>query len=95
MSSGKAATERWLRETRAHVQRAWITPREFLNRGLETHLSVRLAADGSVIGEPVIVRSSGDPYWDDNAVRALRRASPLPPPPEPGEWPFAFSPEER
>ncbi|GAG35298.1 unnamed protein product, partial [marine sediment metagenome] len=73
---------------------SWITPPDFQNRGLSTELRVRLGPTGEVLGTPVVVRSSGDPYWDDNVIRALMKASPLPAPPEPGDWPFLFSPEE-
>lgn len=83
----------WVLATRAHVRRAWVTPPEFLNRGLRTDLRVTLMADGTVLGSPEIVAGSGDPYFDENAVRAIRRASPLPAPPEAGEWPFRFEPE--
>lgn len=86
---------RWIRRTRAHVRSAFVTPPEFRDRRLRTCMSVFLTADGRVIGEPEVTRSSGDVYWDDNAVRAVMRASPLPTPPEEGDWPFCFSTEER
>jgi colicin import membrane protein len=85
---------KWLIDTKRHVRSVWITPPEFLSLRISTQLQVRLGPGGDVIGSPVVVRSSGDPYWDDNAVRALMKASPLPAPPEAGEWPFVFSPEE-
>jgi len=78
--------------TKLHVCAVWITPPDFLNRALSTELRVRLGPTGEVLGTPVVARSSGDPYWDDNAIRALMKASPLPAPPEPGMWPFLFSP---
>jgi colicin import membrane protein len=102
--SGPAATEgfqvtaevaAWMTDTKRHLRRVWITPPEFLNRGLVTELRVYLGADGTVLGTPEVVRSSGDPFWDDNTIRALMRGSPLPAPPEPGEWPFIFTPEDR
>ena len=67
---------------------------DFLTEDRSTEVSVRLAADGSVIGKPEVSRSSGLPQWDDNTIRAILRASPLPPPPEPGVWTFRFSPRE-
>jgi len=85
----------WVIDTRRHVRSKYITPPEFLNRSLETHLRVVLAASGEVIGVPEVVRSSGDPFWDDNAVRAILSASPLPAPPEAGAWPFSFPSQDR
>ena len=61
---------------------------------LRTLLVVTVMADGRVLGEPVVRRSSGDPQFDDNAIRAVLGASPLPPPPTPGDWPFLFNPNE-
>ena len=85
----------WKRATRNHLRKVWVVPPEFMHRPLRTHLRVLLSVSGEVIGTPEIVRSSGDPYWDDNTIRALVRASPLPAPPEAGEWPFVFSPDEK
>ena len=85
----------WMLATKRHIRSVWVTPPDFLNRGLSTELRVDLAADGAVIGEPEVVRSSGDPFADDNAVRALLKASPLPAPPQAGRRTFIFEPEER
>ena len=82
----------WILATRRHVRSAWVTPPEFLERPLRTVLGVQVSADGQVVGEPDVLRGSGDPFWDDNAVRAVLRASPLPPPPVAGEWQISFTP---
>jgi TonB family protein len=57
-------------------------------------LVIDVAADGRVLGRPELVASSGNPFYDDNAVRALIRASPLPPPPKAGRQTLVFTPEE-
>lgn len=80
----------WVSATIRHVRSVYVTPPEFLSQNLVTHLRVTLTAGGMVVGTPEVVRSSGNPFWDDNAVRALVRASPLPAPPTPGVWAFAF-----
>jgi TonB family protein len=84
----------WMKRAEIHVRRSWVTPQEFIDRQLSTRLRVTLSASGDVVGEPVITRSSGDPYYDENVVRAILRASPLPAPPEPGDWPFVFTPRD-
>lgn len=78
-----------------HVSARWVTPQEFLDRQLMTVVLIELAADGTVIGTPRVTNSSGDPYWDDNTVRAILSASPLPAPPEPGPRSFIFTPGDR
>jgi protein TonB len=86
---------RWLAAMKSHVRARWVTPPEFLDRDLVTLLAVELSADGRVIGQPRVVVPSGDPFWDDSAVRAILRASPLPAPPQAGEWPFSFHSQEN
>lgn len=85
----------WESAARRHVRARWVTPSEFLDRNLSTVLMVELSADGRVVGAPRVARSSGDPFWDDNTVRAMLSASPLPAPPSAGQWTFVFTPEER
>ena len=85
----------WMAAVRRHVRSRYITPPEFLDRALVTLLQVLLTAEGEVLGAPEVILGSGDPFWDDNAIRTVRKASPLPPPPEAGTWTFAFSSEDR
>jgi colicin import membrane protein len=84
----------WMRRARIHVRQSWVLAPGFRAEDLETHVRVELDASGRVVGEPEITRRSGNPWYDDSVVRALVKASPLPAPPEAGEWPFVFRPEE-
>jgi outer membrane biosynthesis protein TonB len=94
-SQVSAAYLAWLNATKQHVRRTWVALEEFRDRDLVTCLRVDLTSSGDVLGEPSVVRGSGDPFWDDNAVRALVRASPIPAPPEPGERTFCLPSRER
>jgi TonB family protein len=83
----------WARAVQIHLSRAWILPPEMKSRKLMTELLVDLDAQGNVLSEPRIVRGSGDARFDDNAVRAVKKASPLPPPPAAGVQSIQFCPE--
>jgi len=41
-----------------------------------------------------LLQSSGNPYYDDNTIRALRRTPKLPVPPKPGPIQIYLTPEE-
>jgi len=84
----------WHRAVKQHVRRAWIMPPKFRDSGLAAELVIDVAADGTVLGQPELVASSGNPFYDDNAVRALVKASPLPAPPKAGRRTIVFTPEE-
>ncbi len=84
----------WNLAVMRHVRSVWITPPEFRDRAWAAQLEINLAPDGRVLGAPRLVHSSGNPYFDDNAVRAIMRASPLPSPPEPGARNLIFTSEE-
>ena len=90
-----AETVAWQRAVSRHLRGCWITPPEFLNRRLVTELQVILTSTGELVGAPRVTRASGDPYFDDNTLRAVVSFAPLPPPPEPGSSRFAFTSEER
>ena len=85
----------WHVAVNRHLGRCWITPPEFLNRGLLTGVRVTLTSTGEAVGMPEVVRPSGDPYFDDNAVRAVMACAPLPEPPQSGAWEFGFTSEIR
>ena len=71
----------WVRRTKIHVRRNWVLTPGFRTQNLETHVSVRLDGGGRVLGEPQVTARSGNPWYDDNVVRAVQKASPLPAPP--------------
>lgn len=84
----------WNLAVMRHIRANWITPPEFRRSGLAAQLEIDVAVDGRVLGTPELVRSSGNPFFDDNAVRAVVRASPLPPAPKAGVRTLIFTSEE-
>jgi colicin import membrane protein len=85
----------WLRAARLQVRQAWVLEPGFRYEPLETQVLVDLDAAGAIQGEPRVSQSSGNSWYDDSVVRAIQKASPLPPPPSPGTWSFVFRPEDR
>ncbi len=61
------------------VNRSWIRSPS-ATTGIKCTIQVRLTSGGKVIGEPVIIASSGDQYFDNSAVNAVLKAQPLPVP---------------
>lgn len=73
----------YFRRLEEAVRSAWILP-EALSRGagnLVVELRIVIEKDGRV-SEALIERGSGNLYFDDSVQRAIRKASPLPIPPE-------------
>jgi TonB family protein len=86
----------WQRAVQRHVQSTYVMPPEFRGRGLVAEVCVLAGAAGDVIGTPTVDTSSGDPFFDDNAIRATQRATPLPPPPRGAqELCFQFRGDDR
>jgi TonB family protein len=83
----------WMRSAKIHVTRAWVLAPGFRTQSLSTEIRVRLNASGAVLGTQV-VRRSGNPWYDESVERAIKKASPLPPPPKADEWLFVFRPED-
>jgi len=81
----------WQMAVDRRIKQTWVVPAEFRNISLRTLLSAQIMGDGTVLGSPRVKRSSGNPSYDDNAVRAIIQASPLPPPPRAGDWPIWFN----
>jgi len=84
----------WERRARIHIRQNWVVPPSFRNQPLRTGVLVELDAGGAVVGEPRVVKRSGNPWYDDGVVRSIQKASPLPPPPEAGEHTFEFDADE-
>ncbi|MHB8783426.1 MAG: energy transducer TonB [Desulfobacteria bacterium] len=65
------------------VRSSWVLPGALARDAakLEVELRIVIEKDGRV-SEERIERGSGNPYFDDSVRRAIRKASPLPVPPE-------------
>jgi len=83
----------WMKRVKIHVTRAWVLEPGFKRQVIEAEVVVSLDASGNV-REVELQRRSGNPYYDESVVRAIEKASPLPPPPEEGEWGFVFTPQD-
>jgi len=68
---------------RSKIIREWIraSAGPDSEQAIRTRIQVRINASGQVISKSV-VKSSGEESFDLSALRAIERASPLPPPPE-------------
>jgi TonB family protein len=84
----------WMRKVKVHVARVWRAPSQFSNDRLVTFFEVELDAMGNIVGSATLLRGSGNPWYDEEAQRALKRATPLPKPPRPGTYPIVFDSEE-
>jgi outer membrane biosynthesis protein TonB len=84
----------WMRRARIHVRRSWVVPPGFRQQSLATSVDLELDAGGNLRGEPEVVKRSGNPWYDDGVLRSIRKASPLPAPPEAGVWNFVFVSDE-
>jgi len=83
----------WMRRAKAHVTQAWVLAPGFRAQPLEAEVEVRVGPTGEVL-DVRLSRRSGNPWFDESVERAVRKASPLPPPPEADEWPFVFRPQD-
>jgi colicin import membrane protein len=76
------------------MRRIWVIPPDFQGSNLQVQVEGQIDAMGNIIGKIRVVRSSGNPYYDDSVLRAMAKASPFPPPPSAGLYPFEFTPKE-
>lgn len=72
------------------IRQEWVFP-ESLDRKLEAIISIKIAKDGSIKIDR-IEKSSGNQLFDRYALRAINKASPLPPPPQEMEVGIRFYP---
>lgn len=64
---------------RDEIWQEWIYP-DTGQKDLETIISIRIMKDG-IVSVQKIEKSSGNPLFDSSAIKAVTKASPLPPPP--------------
>ncbi len=90
-----SAEERdWHARVIRRMKGIWVVPAGFRTQQLETHVMVKLDAEGNILEEPEITRRSGNPWFDEGVVIGLTKANPLPKPPEAGDWPMVFKPAD-
>jgi len=87
---------RYFNEMRERIKGGWT----WAGRRTDLVASVRFSVqeNGEIVGLK-LVRGSGDSSYDESVIRALRKANPLPPPPESHRQEFsevelAFTPKE-
>lgn len=73
----------YFRRLEERVRGSWVLPEALVRDAaiLVVELRIVIEKDGRV-SEERIERGSGNPYFDDSVRRAIRKASPLPVPPE-------------
>lgn len=64
-----------------HIKPYWQLPEWIARKGYRAQAIVRVDARGQLISRQLI-RSSGNPEFDQNALETIDRASPMPAPPE-------------
>ncbi|MCL5978699.1 MAG: cell envelope integrity protein TolA [Nitrospirae bacterium] len=72
------------------IRQQWIFP-ESIDKDLTAIINIKIARDGSVTVDK-IEKGSGNPLFDRSALRAISKASPLPPPPREMEMGVRFKP---
>lgn len=71
----------YVSDVEKHIRRFWILPQWLANKDLHAKIRVRFDENGSVTGRE-IVRSSGNPSFDEAVMNTLEKASPVPKPPD-------------
>ncbi len=84
----------WMRRVDTHVRPFWVLPPELRDHNLYADAIVLLDASGAV-RRVTLRRSSGNTVFDSSVERALHNASPLPVPPEPGNWTIRMTPRRE
>jgi colicin import membrane protein len=87
---------RYFNEMRERIKSGWTWAGR--RTDLVASVSFSVQENGEIVGVK-LVRGSGDSSYDDSVIRALRKANPLPPPPEShrkefSEVELAFTPKE-
>jgi colicin import membrane protein len=62
------------------IRNVWVLPDEVLRgkKDLETIIGIRITKDGQIV-DIQFEKKSGNAYLDESALRAIKKANPLPP----------------
>ena len=68
----------------AAIRRNWVTPVGLITDtelvGLVAKIRMSISDDGT-LSNPVVQKSSGNPYFDDSCIQAVKATGRVPPPP--------------
>lgn len=88
VSSGSALTgltklqhETYIADLDRHIKQNWALPEWLAKRDLSAQVRVNIDARGLVISKK-IVKSSGNPNYDEEVLATIEKSSPFPPPPD-------------
>ncbi|MBN2576056.1 MAG: TonB family protein [Deltaproteobacteria bacterium] len=74
----------WATQVDAAIRAVWVTPVGLITdvelQGLSAKVRITVGEDGK-LSNPVVKQSSGNPYFDDSIVQAVKMAGKVPPPP--------------
>ncbi|MEZ4281847.1 MAG: cell envelope integrity protein TolA [Myxococcota bacterium] len=93
-ASVNAEDAAWGLAMRRRIQSKWVALSQYQGRGLVTVMALEITPTGDLVGEPEVVRTSGDPFFDDHAVQGVLMSRPLPVPPNPGRRILIFKSED-
>jgi len=82
-SEGQAGNV-WATQVDAAIRTVWVTPMGLITeaelQGLSAKVRITIGEDGK-LSNPVVMQSSGNQYFDDSIVQAVKMAGMVPPPP--------------
>lgn len=64
-----------------HMISNWALPEYLKNKDLRTDVLVKFDENGNILSK-LIVKTSGNPQFDEYVIAAIQKSSPVPPPPE-------------
>ncbi len=88
LSAGSALTglnqlqhDNYVSDLDRHIKNNWELPQWLANKDYKTQILLKIDADGKIVSRQV-VKSSGNPNYDEVAIETIDRSAPFPPPPE-------------
>ena len=71
----------YIGDVHAHMLSHFFLPEYLKNKDLRTDVVVKFDESGNILSK-TIIRSSGNPQFDENVLAAIQKSSPVPAPPE-------------